>query len=54
MSKSKNKKAQPKRRILATKKAASAIKQFQPLTFKEVSESELKESRNSAYAYLVK
>jgi len=51
---SKNKKAQPKKKVLATKKAASVGKINQPLTFKEVSESELNESRNSAYAYLVK
>jgi hypothetical protein len=51
---SKNKKAQPKKRILATKKAASAVKQNQPLTFQKISESELNESRNSAYAYLIK
>lgn len=51
---SKNKKAQPKKRILATKKAASAADKKQPLTFQEVSESELNESRNSAYAYLIK
>jgi hypothetical protein len=43
-----------KKRVLATKKAASASPKSTVLKFKHVPEDELKVSRNSAYTYLVK
>ena len=43
------------KRILATKKVSSnEVRKATPLKFKQISDSELKASRNSAYSYLVK
>ena len=42
-------------RVHATKKVSSnEVRKATPLKFKQVSEGELKASRNSAYSYLVK
>ncbi len=42
-------------RVHATKKTSSnGVHKNAPLKFKQISESELKSSRNSAYSYLVK
>lgn len=49
-----NNKPTGKKRVLATKKAASASPKSTVLKFKHVPEDELKVSRNSAYTYLVK
>jgi len=43
------------KRILATKKLSSTeVRKTTPLKFKQISDGELKASRNSAYSYLVK
>ncbi|GGB26368.1 hypothetical protein [Puia dinghuensis] len=49
------KKVNGKHRVLATKKASlSTPEKNMPLQFRQISESELNASRNSAYSYLVK
>jgi hypothetical protein len=49
------KKVNGNRRVLATKKASlSTPEKNMPLLFRQISESELNASRNSAYSYLVK
>jgi hypothetical protein len=55
MKKVDTKKANGKRRVLATKKASlSTPEKNKPLQFRQMSESEVNASRNSAYSYLVK
>jgi len=49
------KKVNVKSKVLATKKASlSTPEKNMPLRFRQISESELNASRNSAYSYLVK
>ena len=54
---SSHKNGNPKRRVLATKGVLvpmSSPEKNVPLQFKQISEEELKASRNSAYSYLIK